>query len=104
MRCFLFVCFSLMLAVPCFAQETAQEGEMHAFVDSLVDKMTLEKKIGQLNLLSAGMAVTGPTISENVLEEIKAGKTGGIFNAYTPEFDKKLQDEAMNNTRLHIPL
>lgn len=91
----------------CFAQEHENRGykdNMRTFVDSLINQMTLEEKIGQLNLLSSGMAVTGPTISKNFLEDIKAGRCGGVFNAYTPEFVKKLQDAAVKNTRLHIPL
>lgn len=83
---------------------SSDTGEMQAFIDSLLGKMSLDEKIGQLNLLSAGMAVTGPTISKNTLNDIKAGRCGGIFNAYTPEFTKKLQDAAVQETRLHIPL
>ncbi len=86
------------------AQNGVNKQKMDAFIKGLMQKMTLEEKIGQLNLLSSGMAVTGPTISENTLDDIKAGRCGGIFNAYTPEFVKKLQDAAVNNTRLHIPL
>src|SRR5699024_6287729 len=85
-------------------QQESSNQKMDVFIQNLMEKMTLEEKIGQLNLLSSGMAVTGPTISKNTLSDIKAGRAGGIFNAYTPKFTKKLQKAAVENTRLHIPL
>lgn len=104
MKRFITIGLLILFVLPGFAQNNIASQKRRAFVDSLVQKMTLDEKIGQLNLLSAGMAVTGPTISDDFLEDIKAGKTGGIFNAYTPEFTEKLQDAALKNTRLHIPL
>lgn len=73
-------------------------------VDALMRKMTLEEKIGQLNQLDFGMDVTGPSISKNVEQQIKEGKVGALLNAYTPAVVRKLQDIAVKNTRLHIPL
>src|SRR5699024_6475346 len=84
-----------LLTISVHAQYRSQDQKRAHFVDSLLDKMTLKEKIGQLNLLSSGMAVTGPTISKNTLADIKAGKVGGIFNAYTPEFTRKLQKAAV---------
>ncbi len=104
MKHIIIVCALFFLTLSAAAQNEVYEQKMDVFIDNLMQKMTLEEKIGQLNLLSSGMAVTGPTISENTLADIKAGRCGGIFNAYTPEFVKKLQDAAVNNTRLHIPL
>lgn len=98
------IVYSLVFLSASAVAQDVNLSQMNSFVDSLMNKMTLEEKIGQLNLLSSGMAVTGPTISDNFLEDIKAGRCGGVFNAYTPEFTKKLQDAAVKNTRLHIPL
>lgn len=78
--------------------------EMKRFVDELLSKMTLEEKIGQLNLVSVGFDVTGPVVSENVDENIRRGNVGGVFNTYTPIAARKLQEFAVNNTRLKIPL
>ncbi|MHB1922974.1 MAG: beta-glucosidase BglX, partial [Chitinophagaceae bacterium] len=80
------------------------DSNMDHFISQLMDKMTLEEKIGQLNLLTSDMAVTGPTMQKDYLDQIKRGDCGAIFNAYTPAFVKSLQDLAVRDTRLHIPL
>jgi beta-glucosidase len=66
--------------------------------------MTLEEKIGQMNLLSIGFDVTGPVVSQGVDEKIKKGLVGGVFNTYTPSAVRKLQEIAVNQSRLKIPL
>lgn len=77
---------------------------MDKFINELMSKMTLEEKIGQLNLVSVGFDVTGPIVSQNVEDKIKKGNVGGVFNTFTPIAVKKLQEMAVNNTRLKIPL
>lgn len=78
--------------------------DMNSFVTELMAKMTLEEKIGQLNLVSVGFDVTGPIVSSNVEEKIKKGLVGGVFNTFTPVAVKKLQEMAVTKTRLGIPL
>src|SRR5690606_26254459 len=99
---------TLALACSDRQRETGRANEadrkMNAFVDSVLRQMTLKEKIGQLNLVSIGFDVTGPVVSENVEEKIKAGLVGGVFNTYTPIAVKKLQEMAVNETRLGIPL
>ena len=99
---------TLALACSERQRETGRANEadrkMNAFIDSLLSQMTLEEKIGQLNLVSIGFDVTGPVVSENVEEKIKAGRVGGVFNTYTPIAVRKLQEMAVNETRLGIPL
>jgi beta-glucosidase len=73
-------------------------------VDELMSQMTLEEKIGQMNLLSIGFDVTGPVVSQGVDEKIKKGLVGGVFNTYTPSAVRKLQEIAVNQSRLKIPL
>lgn len=87
-------------------RSNAAEGDrkMNAFIDSLMGQMTLEEKIGQLNLVSVGFDVTGPVVSENVEEKIKKGLVGGVFNTYTPIAVRKLQEMAVTETRMKIPL
>ena len=60
----------------CVGGTDRKETEMNRFVDDLMNKMTLEEKVGQLNLVSVGFDITGPILSENVEEKIKAGQVG----------------------------
>jgi beta-glucosidase len=80
------------------------EKEMDRFISDLMSKMTLQEKIGQLNLVSVGFDVTGPVVSENVEAKIEKGMVGGVFNTFTPIAVRKLQQMAVDRTRLHIPL
>lgn len=80
------------------------QARMNTFVQALMQKMTLEEKIGQLNLPSIGFDVTGPVVSQGVEEKIKKGLVGGVFNTFTPVAVRKLQEMAVTQTRLKIPL
>jgi len=73
-------------------------------IDSLIRIMTLEEKIGQMNLLTSDWDVTGPTMNENYKELIKAGKVGAVFNAFTVDHVRNLQEMAVEESRLGIPL
>ncbi|MFS4467799.1 beta-glucosidase BglX [Maribacter sp. 2210JD10-5] len=74
-------------------------------VETLLSQMTLEEKIGQLNLLTPGGGIaTGSVVSKNVEDKIKAGKVGGVFGVAGPEKVKQAQDIAIKNSRLKIPL
>ena len=77
---------------------------MHKYVSNLMAKMTLEEKIGQLNLPTVGFDVTGPVLSKDVEGKIQKGMVGGVFNTFTPVAVRKLQQKAINETRLGIPL
>lgn len=81
-----------------------EEQRMNTFVNDLLSNMTLGEKIGQLNLASIGFDVTGPVVSKNVNEKIRRGEIGGVFNTYTPKAVRILQELAINDTRLKIPL
>jgi len=78
--------------------------KMDNFINALMKKMTLEEKIGQMNLSTVGFDVTGPLLSQGVSEKIRKGLVGGVFNTYTPDAVRKLQDIAVKETRLKIPL
>lgn len=82
----------------------AQKKDMNATVSKLMQQMTLEEKLGQLNLPSIGFDVTGPILSQGVEEKIRKGLVGGVFNTFTPAAVRKLQDLAVKETRLKIPL
>ncbi|WP_343486699.1 beta-glucosidase BglX [Allomuricauda sp. d1] len=83
----------------------AQQKDKIPEVEALLEKMTLEEKIGQLNLLTPGGGVaTGSVVSKNVEEKIKAGKVGGLFGVAGPDRVRMAQELAVNDTRLKIPL
>jgi beta-glucosidase len=77
---------------------------MDSFINDLMSKMTLEEKIGQLNLPSIGFDITGPIVSQDVEGKIKRGEVGGVFNTFTPQAARKLQEMAVKESRLKIPL
>ena len=77
---------------------------MNAWVDGLMDRMTVPEKIGQLNLLSVGFDVTGPQLSKDADAKVRQGSVGGVFNTYTPDAVRKLQTLAVKESRLGIPL
>tara|TARA_R110000868_G_scaffold28633_2_gene107215 strand:- start:72262 stop:74532 length:2271 start_codon:yes stop_codon:yes gene_type:complete len=74
-------------------------------VEALLKTMTIEEKIGQLNLVTPGGGIaTGSVVSDNVEEKIKTGQVGGLFGIAGPEKIKIAQDFAVKKTRLGIPL
>ena len=81
-----------------------KETKMHQFVNTLMSKMTLEEKLGQLNLPASSDFVTGAVSSSDIADKVKAGKVGGVFNIRSVTKIKELQQFAVNNSRLHIPL
>lgn len=94
---------SLCIGVLAFAQ-TSKDAKMHSFINGLMSKMTLEEKLGQLNLPASSDFVTGAVSSSDIAEKVKAGKVGGVFNIRSVTKIKELQQFAVNNSRLHIPL
>ena len=100
MRKTVFLGISIFLTM----QLRAQDAAMNSFVSNLMSKMTLEEKIGQLNLVTPGGAVTGSVVSKDVDDKIRKGLVGGLFGITGPEKVRKAQEIAVNNSRLHIPL
>jgi len=74
------------------------------FVSELMSKMTLEEKIGQLNLPTSGDITTGQANSSNVAKNIEQGKVGGLFNIKSVQKIKEVQKIAVEKSRLKIPL
>jgi beta-glucosidase len=73
-------------------------------VDSVLALMTLEEKLGQLNLPGAGDVTTGQASNTGTAEKIKAGKVGGLFNIKSAAKIREVQRIAMEESRLKIPL
>jgi beta-glucosidase len=90
----------ICLLITCSA---AAQQNKNTFISSLIQRMTLEEKIGQLNLLTSDMDITGPFMKAGYKKDIEAGLCGTIFNAYTPKYTRQLQEMALK-TRLKIPL
>jgi beta-glucosidase len=87
-----------------FAQST-KDAKMNQFVNTLMQKMTLDEKIGQLNLLTPGGGVaTGSVVSTDVEKKIKDGNVGGLFGVIGADKIRKAQEIAINQSRLKIPL
>lgn len=101
---FLFAGIVCLSAAACTKEENGKTSEADTFIDSLINEMTLEEKIGQMTLYTSGWDVTGPTLNENYKEELKAGRVGALFNAHTVAYNTDLQKIAVEETRLGIPL
>jgi beta-glucosidase len=78
--------------------------KMNTYINQLMSKMTLEEKLGQLNLVTGGEATTGSAVSSDVEGKIQRGQVGGIFSLTTPQRIRKAQEIAVNKSRLKIPL
>ena len=100
-----------LLTLPLQAQKpaatitaSAADPKMTKFIADLMQKMTLEEKIGQLNMITVGFDVTGPVVSKDVDASIRRGNVGSVLNTFTPQAARKLQEMAVKESRLHIPL
>lgn len=99
---FLFLSFTFSFS---FSQtSTSTSSRKEKLIDSLLKLMTIEEKIGQMTLFTSDWDQTGPTMRKNYVEDIRAGKVGAIFNAYTVKYIRQLQRIAVEETRLRIPL
>ena len=87
-----------------WAQTKAEDTKMNVFVTALMNKMTIDEKIGQLNLVTIGAATTGSVVNKGVEDKIKKGAIGGVFGIWGADHVKEVQDLATKSTRLHIPL
>lgn len=91
-------------AVTAMAASQADKGKMDQFIDNLMGKMTLQEKIGQLNLPVSGEIVTGQAKSSDVAGKIRKGQVGGLFNVKGVENIREVQKIAVEQSRLKIPL
>ena len=82
----------------------SNDAKMKLFVDALIKKMTLDEKIGQLNLPGSGDIVTGQAKSSDIGAKIREGKVGGLFNIKSVAKIKEVQRIAVEESRLKIPM
>ena len=91
----------IFIATALFAQ---QDPRMKPFIDDLMRKMTLQEKLGQLNLPGSGDITTGQAANSDIGTKIIEGKVGGLFNIKSVAKIKEVQRVAVEKTRLKIPL
>ena len=84
------------------AQKSPQD--MDRFIDALMKKMTVEEKIGQLNLPVSGEIVTGQAKNSDVAKKVEQGLVGGLLNLKGVEKIRDVQKLAIEHSRLGIPL
>ena len=100
--------FSILLAATFIgvsgmqAQKSPQD--LNRFIDALMKRMTVDEKIGQLNLPVTGDITTGQAKSSDIAGRIKRGEVGGLFNLKGVEKIRDVQKLAVENSRLGIPL
>ena len=85
-------------------QTSQYKAKKKFFVESLLAKMTVEEKIGQLNLPSAGDFTTGQAQNSGIGKKIEDGLVGGLFNIKGAEKIRAVQKVAVEKSRLKIPL
>ena len=105
----LFISALLILSVGVIAQTPKSEKtdvQMDKFITNLMSKMTLEEKIGQMHQISGGDVVSGELSSDGnkTAQQIKSGNVGSMLNAKGVEKVKALQEIAVKQSRLKIPL
>ncbi len=95
--------FAIMQCTP-YAARKGSDPKMDQFITDLVGKMTLDEKIGQLNLPGAGDITTGQAASSDIGKKIREGKVGGLFNIKSVSKIRNVQKVAVGESRLKIPL
>jgi beta-glucosidase len=99
-----FILISLSLFSQLALAAQVVDSPMDMFISGLLSKMSLDEKIGQLNLMTAGDIVTGQNSNSDITHKIRAGKMGGLFNIKSVEKIRELQRIAVEDSRLRIPL
>lgn len=92
----------IFLSIAANAQQN--DAKMKTFIEGLMKKMTLDEKLGQLNLPGSGDIVTGQAQSSDIGKKIREGKVGGLFNIKSVAKIKDVQRVAVEESRLKIPL
>jgi beta-glucosidase len=82
----------------------SQDKKMDVFIKDLMKKMTVEEKIGQLNLIIKGGSPLDSTVSEINQKKLKAGQVGAVCYLYPLSSIKAFQNIAVNQSPNHIPL
>lgn len=102
----IFVSLVLLISIQVSAQQkpASQDAKMNQYVSALMKKMTLDEKIGQLNLPGSGDIVTGQASNSDIGKKIRDGHVGGLFNIKSAAKIREVQKVAVEQTRLKIPM
>lgn len=99
--------FSLAICINTTGQTKDAKSDsyrMNSFITNLMNKMTVDEKIGQLNLPGSGDIVTGQAANSDIAKKIREGKVGGLFNIKSVAKIRDVQKVAVEQTRLKIPM
>lgn len=80
------------------------QSDMNQYIDKLMQKMTLQEKIGQLNLLPGNDITTGAVMKSPLGELTAKGELGAVLNVKGLDKIRALQEVAVKKSRLGIPL
>lgn len=94
----------LLLLLVSFIKIQGQNEKMNLFINDLMNKMTVEEKIGQLNLTTAGGFVTGSAVNQQTQKKLQAGQIGGMLNGFSVASMRAYQDIAIKESPNHIPI
>ncbi|HVN56739.1 MAG TPA: beta-glucosidase BglX [Bacteroidales bacterium] len=81
-----------------------KENRMDSYISNLMNKMSTEEKIGQLNLEISGGYTTGSSVNQDVQQKIKEGKIGSVLNSFSVASMKAMQEIAVKESKNHIPI
>lgn len=98
------LCLLLALVGETLCLGAATDDKMDRFVSTLMKKMTLREKIGQLNLQPAGNITTGGAMDTEVGGLVMKGELGAILNQTGKDEIRAIQEVAVKRSRLGIPL
>jgi beta-glucosidase len=104
MKCMQRLMMLLLLFAVTGTQAQTTDPKMKPFIDGLMKKMTLDEKIGQLNLPGSGDIVTGQASNSDIGKKIKDGAVGGLFNIKSQAKIRAVQKVAVEESRLKIPM
>ena len=95
---------SLFISEPAAGAAKDSRAEMDTFIGNLMADMTIDEKIGQLNLCGAGDIDTGPIAQSNIASRLKRGEVGAVLNLMGADRIARLQKYAVEEGPHHIPL
>ena len=94
----------LLLLLVSVIKIQGQNEKMNLFINDLMNKMTVEEKIGQLNLTTAGGFVTGSAVNQQTQKKLQSGQIGGMLNGFSVASMRAYQDIAIKESPNHIPI
>ena len=107
-KLFLLTTIFLCLQIFSLAQKVKNSDSIEIKISALLQKMTLEEKVGQMNQYNGFWEITGPAPTEGnaklKYDHLKKGMVGAVLNVKGVDKVRKLQEIAVKETRLGIPL